>query len=74
MVMSRLKAAKLFKAMPGIRFGSRKTPFFLSHLITARCNCGCAICFWRNNVSEEMDTAEIELLYREAVSCAVFYA
>ncbi len=69
MVMPRLKATKLFKAMLGSRFGLRKNPFFLSHLVTARCNCGCASCFWRNNVDQEMDTEENESLYREAAAC-----
>lgn len=41
-------------------------PFFLSHLVTARCNCQCPACLWRNNFSPEMDTEETIKLYNEA--------
>ncbi len=66
MGLLRLQAMPLFKAIIASRLGLRKTPFFLSHLVTARCNCQCPTCFWRDNVAEEMSTADNETLYSEA--------
>jgi len=66
MRLPRLKAIPLFRAMISSRLGLRKAPFFLSHLVTARCNCQCATCFWRDNAAEEMSTAENEKLYSDA--------
>jgi MoaA/NifB/PqqE/SkfB family radical SAM enzyme len=47
------------------RFG-RRGPFFLSHLITGRCNCRCPTCLWRDNEAEELETSVVERLYRDA--------
>jgi MoaA/NifB/PqqE/SkfB family radical SAM enzyme len=47
------------------RFG-RRGPFFLSHLITGRCNCNCPTCLWRDNEAGELETSVIERLYRGA--------
>jgi len=44
----------------------RRGPFFLSHLVTGRCNCQCPTCIWRDNEVEELDTPVIEQLYRSA--------
>ncbi len=41
-------------------------PFFLSHLVTGRCNCQCPTCLWRDNTLEELDTSSVEQLYRSA--------
>jgi len=59
------KVIKLFKAMLGSRLG-RRGPFFLSHLVTSRCNCRCPACLWRKQQAEEMNTGEVEKLYRDA--------
>ena len=42
-------------------------PFFLSHLVTTRCNCSCPMCLWRDNSGtvEEMTAEEIENFYRD---------
>jgi MoaA/NifB/PqqE/SkfB family radical SAM enzyme len=45
---------------------SRRGPFFLSHLITGRCNCNCPTCLWRDNKADELETSVIERLYRGA--------
>ena len=42
----------------------RRGPFFLSHLVTGRCNCRCPTCIWRDNEAEELETSVIERLYR----------
>jgi len=55
----------LFASVVGNRLLGKK-PFFLSHLVTSRCNCGCPVCLWRDRAGEELDTGEIEKLYREA--------
>jgi len=50
-------------------FNSRflKKPFFISHLVTTRCNCRCPMCLWRDNESgQEMNAAEIGGLYRKS--------
>jgi MoaA/NifB/PqqE/SkfB family radical SAM enzyme len=44
----------------------RRGPFFLSHLITGRCNCRCPTCLWRDNEAEELETSAIERLYQGA--------
>ncbi len=44
----------------------RRGPFFLSHLITGRCNCNCPTCIWRDNEADELETSVIERLYRAA--------
>ena len=45
---------------------SKRGPFFLSHLITGRCNCNCPTCLWRDNETDELETSVIERLYRGA--------
>jgi len=42
----------------------RRGPFFLSHLVTGRCNCKCPTCIWRDNEADELETSVIERLYR----------
>ncbi len=44
----------------------RRGPFFLSHLITGRCNCNCPTCLWRDNEADEIETTVIEGLYKAA--------
>jgi MoaA/NifB/PqqE/SkfB family radical SAM enzyme len=44
----------------------RRGPFFLSHLITGRCNCRCPTCIWRDDEAEELETSAIKRLYRDA--------
>ena len=44
----------------------RRGPFFLSHLITGRCNCNCPTCLWRDNEADELEASVIERLYRGA--------
>lgn len=41
-------------------------PFFISHLITARCFAKCPTCLWRGDSPEEKDTAKIIDFYRQA--------
>jgi len=44
----------------------RGRPHTLSHLVTARCNGSCRTCLWRDPERGELDTREVEWLYREA--------
>jgi MoaA/NifB/PqqE/SkfB family radical SAM enzyme len=44
----------------------RRGPFFLSHLVTGRCNCRCPTCIWRDNDVDELETSVIERLYEGA--------
>jgi MoaA/NifB/PqqE/SkfB family radical SAM enzyme len=46
-------------------------PLVLSHLITGRCNCRCDTCLWRGNNGEELTTAEVARLYRDAARSGV---
>jgi MoaA/NifB/PqqE/SkfB family radical SAM enzyme len=57
--------ARFAKTLLASRFG-RRGPFFLSHLITGRCNCNCPTCIWRDNEADELETSVIERLYRGA--------
>ena len=57
--------ARFIKTLLASRFG-RRSPFFLSHLITGRCNCNCPTCLWRDNEADELETSVIERLYRGA--------
>ncbi|MEW5920477.1 MAG: radical SAM protein [Bacillota bacterium] len=43
-------------------------PFFLSHLVTTRCNCSCPMCLWRDNSGKvtEMTADEIGKFYRDS--------
>jgi len=41
-------------------------PFFVSHLITARCFARCPTCLWRGDVPEEKDVSKVLKFYREA--------
>ena len=46
-------------------------PFILSHLLTARCNADCKTCLWKMPAdarTDEMSTAEVEALYRDAAA------
>ncbi len=45
---------------------ARGRPHTLSHLLTGRCNGRCRTCLWRNPGSDELDTAAVRWLYREA--------
>jgi len=57
--------ARFTRTLLSSRF-SRRGPFFLSHLITGRCNCNCPTCLWRDNEADELETSVIERLYRGA--------
>jgi MoaA/NifB/PqqE/SkfB family radical SAM enzyme len=57
--------ARFIRTLLASRLGSRG-PFFLSHLITGRCNCQCPTCIWRDNEADELETSVIEQLYRDA--------
>jgi MoaA/NifB/PqqE/SkfB family radical SAM enzyme len=57
--------ARFSRTLLASRLG-RRGPFFLSHLITGRCNCNCPTCIWRDNEADELETGEVERLYRGA--------
>jgi len=57
--------ARFSRTLLASRLG-RRGPFFLSHLITGRCNCQCPTCIWRDNEADELATSVIERLYRGA--------
>jgi MoaA/NifB/PqqE/SkfB family radical SAM enzyme len=57
--------ARFVRTLLASRLG-RRGPFFLSHLITGRCNCKCPTCIWRDNEADELETSVIEQLYRGA--------
>ena len=57
--------ARFIRTLLASRVG-RQGPFFLSHLITGRCNCNCPTCLWRDNKADELETDVIERLYRGA--------
>jgi MoaA/NifB/PqqE/SkfB family radical SAM enzyme len=57
--------ARFVRTLLASRFG-RRGPFFLSHLITGRCNCNCPTCLWRDNEADELETSVVERLYRGA--------
>jgi MoaA/NifB/PqqE/SkfB family radical SAM enzyme len=59
------KIARFIRTLLASRFG-RRGPFFLSHLVTGRCNCNCPTCLWRDNEADELETSVIERLYRGA--------
>lgn len=44
-------------------------PFFLSHLVTARCNFFCGGCLWKDNSADSMSLEEIRVLYTQAKAC-----
>jgi len=44
-------------------------PFFLSHLITAKCNFYCPECLWKDNRLRALSTDEIRFLYHQAGAC-----
>ena len=57
--------ARSVRTLLASRLG-RRGPFFLSHLVTGRCNCRCPTCIWRDDEAEELETSVIERLYRDA--------
>jgi MoaA/NifB/PqqE/SkfB family radical SAM enzyme len=57
--------ARFTRTILASRLG-RRGPFFLSHLITGRCNCNCPTCLWRDNEADELETGVIERLYNGA--------
>ena len=57
--------ARFTRTLLASRLG-RREPFFLSHLVTGRCNCSCPTCLWRDDKAEELETDVIERLYRSA--------
>lgn len=59
------EVARFIRTLLASRLG-RRGPFFLSHLVTGRCNCRCPTCLWRDNEAEELETGVIEELYRGA--------
>lgn len=55
----------MLKALSASRL--KKSPFFLSHLVTTRCHCRCPMCLWRNQRNlEEMSSKEIGEFYRDS--------
>lgn len=57
--------SRLFLSLASSKLFHR--PFYLSHLVTTRCNCRCPMCIWRNNRrTDEMSTAEIGRFYRHS--------
>ncbi len=62
---SRSDIASFIRTLLASRLG-RRGPFFLSHLLTGRCNCSCPTCIWRDNEADELETSVIERLYRGA--------
>ncbi len=61
----RKEVARFARILLASRFG-RHGPFFLSHLITGRCNCRCPTCIWRDNEADELGASVIERFYRGA--------
>jgi MoaA/NifB/PqqE/SkfB family radical SAM enzyme len=61
----RIEIARVVRTLLASRL-SMRGPFFLSHLITGRCNCACPTCIWRDNQADELETGAIERLYRAA--------
>jgi MoaA/NifB/PqqE/SkfB family radical SAM enzyme len=59
------EVARFVRSLLANRF-SRRGPFFLSHLVTGRCNCSCPTCLWHDNEADELQTSAIERLYRGA--------
>ncbi len=59
------RTARFFASILGSRLGLRG-PIHLSHLVTGRCDCRCPTCIWRDNDAGELETREIEALYRGA--------
>jgi MoaA/NifB/PqqE/SkfB family radical SAM enzyme len=59
------EVARFVRTLLASRLG-RRGPFFLSHLVTGRCNCNCPTCIWRDNEAEELETSVIKRLYRGA--------
>jgi MoaA/NifB/PqqE/SkfB family radical SAM enzyme len=59
------RLAVLMRAL--LRSRLRGRPFFLSHLVTTRCNCSCPMCLWRDNDNavEEMTAEQIGKFYRD---------
>ena len=57
--------AHFVRTLLASRLGMRG-PFFLSHLVTGRCNCKCPTCIWRDNEADELEASVIERLYRGA--------
>jgi MoaA/NifB/PqqE/SkfB family radical SAM enzyme len=57
--------ARFVRTLLASRVGWRG-PFFLSHLVTGRCNCRCPTCIWRDNETDELETSVIQRLYRGA--------
>jgi MoaA/NifB/PqqE/SkfB family radical SAM enzyme len=57
--------ARFIRTLLAGRLG-RRGPFFLSHLVTGRCNCKCPTCIWRDNQADELETSVIERLYQGA--------
>ena len=57
--------ARFIRTLLASRLG-RRGPFFLSHLITGRCNCRCPTCIWRDIKADDLETSIIEGLYRGA--------
>jgi MoaA/NifB/PqqE/SkfB family radical SAM enzyme len=45
---------------------SRPRPFFLSHMVTNRCNCDCPYCYWKYPKINELSLQEIQDLYSQA--------
>lgn len=64
---ARIAAQLAVNLAKGRVFGRK--PFFLSHLVTARCNFDCHGCLWKDNKAESLRLDEIRSLYRQAKMC-----
>ena len=51
--------------MTASRLATRR-PFFVSHMLTARCFGKCPYCLWRGDSPEQADTGEVIAFYRRA--------
>ena len=68
-VMGTKRNIKAFINMLKGRFFStpqHPKPFFLSHMLTNKCNCDCGFCYWKYPVPGELSTDEVISLYHEA--------
>lgn len=62
---TRIQQARWFSQILKNRYVTHK-PWIFSHLINTACNCKCPFCMWRFPLENELTTAEILKLHREA--------
>lgn len=58
---------KMFALFRGLGASKiKRSPLFISHLVTTRCNCRCPMCLWREQEKfDEMSAEEIGSFYRD---------